>query len=336
MKNLSIFVVALLVLASCSTKPVIEEDLDLEEPPVVVEETIYRSFFNGELLDEEQNEYQAFGIMISNSKEARPQSGLGLADVVYEIAVETYSITRFLAIFASNHPDKVGPSRSARIPFVRMIQEWGLPFSHYGAARHGQGDADSLIVEINPPRRFDGVRGINNEFFFRSTDRIAPHNAYFNSEKALVKIPELDYEPHFFFDDETNITGKRISKLSLRYSAYTPVKYEYDSESNKYKRFIHDQPMMDAYTNEQISVTNIIVQHVPHKMVEDVHYVLVDFLGEGKAEFYINGSYEEGTWKKESYSTFTQFFTSKGEPLVLLPGNTWIQLVHPNVNITKE
>ena len=331
-----VIILLLIFLIACAPKTIkIDEELeDTNEP--IEEKVLNQSLFNGSTIELDKKEFQAFGIMISNSREARPQSALGLADIVYEIAVETYSITRFLAIFASNHPDKVGPVRSARVPFVRLIQEWSLPFAHYGSAEIGQGDALSLLQQIKPPIRFDGHKGINNEFYFRSTDRKAPHNAYFNSEKALLKIPELEYEHHFDFDEETNVSGEQVYKLSLRYSSYTPVKYEYDRQTNKYKRFIHNEPMMDAYTNEQISVTNIIVQHAPHTMVESVHYVLVDFLGDGKAEFYINGQYEEGTWKKESFTSATQFFNSKGEPVVLSPGNTWIQIVHPKVEITRE
>ena len=338
MRGKIIAVLIMLMITSCTSKidftnPIIEDNDNNEEEILI---KVNNSIFNGDFIDESIESYKAIGVMISNSRAARPQSALSLADIVYEVAVETYSITRFLAIFSSNHPNKIGPVRSARIPFVRMIQEWGLPYVHFGSAGTGQGNVHPLLKEINPPIRFDGHLGINNEFFFRSTDRIAPHNAYFNSEKALSKIPELEYEQHFDFGEKTNVLGEQVSNLSLRYSSYTPVKYEYDKQTNKYKRFIHDEPMMDAYTNEQISVTNIIVQHAPHTMVESVHYVLVDFLGEGKAEFYINGQYEEGTWKKESFTSVTHFFNSKGNPIVLLPGNTWIQVVHPNVRITRE
>ena len=327
---------SLILLIACSAKIIRTDDEIEENDHLFGEEVLNRSLFNGSIIESDKKEYQAFGIMISNSKEARPQSALGVADVVYEVAVETYSITRFLAIFGSNYPEKVGPARSARTPFIRMIQEWGLPFAHYGSAATGEGNALALIEQINPPIRFDGHKGINSKFYFRSTDRKAPHNAYFNSEQALERIPSLKYEQHFNFDSETNIEKKSINSLSLFYSSYTPVKYEYNSVSKKYERFIHDQPMMDAYTDEQISVTNIIVQHAPHRMVEKANYVLVDFIGEGKAEYYINGYYEEGTWEKVSFDSITHFYKSNGEEIVLLPGNTWIQVVHPNVKIDRE
>jgi hypothetical protein len=94
--------------------------------------------------------------------------------------------------------------------------------------------------------------------------------------------------------------------------------------------------MRDTYTNSQVSVTNIILLHAPHRDVEAVKYVLVDFIGEGKAEFFTNGQYEVGKWIKTSANSITQYFDSEGNEVVLLPGNTWIQVVHPNVTITKD
>src|SRR4030042_5417233 len=52
-------------------------------------------------------------IMVENSFAARPQSGLYLADVVFEV-VDEYGITRFVAIYNSNDAPVVGPVRSSR------------------------------------------------------------------------------------------------------------------------------------------------------------------------------------------------------------------------------
>lgn len=334
---------ALIFSSACSFLQGENEELpegpeDIPQEDDVPEEPIYtnHSIFNGKGISEDQNTDPAFGIMIENSEAARPQSALGLADIVYETAVETYTITRFMAIFASEHPTMVGPVRSARIPFVRMIQEWGLPYAYYGSAARGQGDAKSLIESINIPIRFDGHQGVNDEFYSRDHTRPSPHNVYFNAEEALTKIPDLEYEKHFNFGETTNINQEDISMLSLRYASSNQVRYEYDSEDKNYLRFINNEPMMDDYTDDQIGVTNIIVQHAPHTMVESDHYVLVDFIGEGKAEYFVDGKYEEGTWRKASYDDQTAYFDKYGSPIQLLPGNTWIQVVHNDVEISKE
>lgn len=320
------------------TEPPVEEEETPEEEDEAPEEPAFTNFsiFNGKGISDDQENYQAIGIMVENSPASRPHSGLGQADIVYEVAVETYTITRFMAIFASQHPSKIGPVRSARIPFVQMIQEWGTPFAYYGSAARGRGDAKSLIHSLNIPIRFDGHQGVNDEFYFRDNSRRSPHNAYFNGQVALNKIPELEYEKRFNFADESNVDQEDISSLTLGYSSTNQVKYQYDSENRNYLRYINNAPMMDEYTNEQISVNNIIVQHAPHIMVEADHYVLVDFIGEGKSEYFIDGKYEEGTWRKASYNDKTEYFGKYGSPIDLLAGNTWIQVVHRNVDIEME
>ncbi|HVM39989.1 MAG TPA: DUF3048 domain-containing protein, partial [Acidimicrobiia bacterium] len=64
-------------------------------------------------------ERAAVGVKIGNNVEARPQSGLDSADIVYEEEVEG-RVTRFLAVFHSEAPDLVGPIRSVRLmdPFI--------------------------------------------------------------------------------------------------------------------------------------------------------------------------------------------------------------------------
>lgn len=345
MKKLFLLIISLTLffISACTSqqediadKPKETEPIPSQVPDNTPKGAVYRSVFNGKEKSSDKNTYQAFGIIIENTSAARPQSALGMADIVYENAVETYTITRFLAIFAGEHPSKVGPVRSSRIPFVRMIQEWNLPYAYYGSASTGQGDAKSLVESLDIPIRFDGHRGINDEFYSRDKSRKAPHNAYFNAKEALVKIPELEYKKHFDFDENSNIDQEDVSTVSFKYSSGNQVKYEYDPGNKNYLRFINNEPMIDEYMDDRIRVTNIIALHAPHTTAERAQYVLVDFLGEGKAEYFVNGKYEEGTWKKASYEEQTEFYDSAGNPIVLLPGNTWIQVVHKNVEINKN
>jgi len=336
MKKVSCILLILLILMGCGTKvPSDPKDPDDEVvvPPEkpVAEELVY-SVFNGSKVKKHQ--YQAIAVMIENSPAARPHVGVGLADIVYEVAVDNWQVSRYLAIFQSAFPDKIGPNRSARIPFVKIEMEWMLPFVHYGAAATGLGNAKALIQKIDWPIRFDGVSGTNDDYFFRDSKRSSPHNAFFNAQDAKEKIPVLTYVEHFKFNE--NPTKSEISGefLRLNYSSVNNVSYKFDIAKMKYLRFINDDPMMDAYTNEQVAVTNIILQYAPHRAVESVNYVLVDFLGTGKAEFFINGKYILGTWKKDSDTAITKFYDEAGNELVLMPGNTWIQLIHSKVQVS--
>lgn len=73
--------------------------------------------------------------MLENHVEARPQSGLSYADIVYE-AVAEGGITRFMGVFycgAQGDSAKVGPVRSARIYFVNIAAGLNNPiYMHVG------------------------------------------------------------------------------------------------------------------------------------------------------------------------------------------------------------
>jgi hypothetical protein len=81
-------------------------------------------------------------VMIENHEDARPQSGLQTADIVYE-AVAEGGITRFMGVFycgqvAGSESNKydVGPVRSARTYFLDLASEYGdYPlYNHVGGA----------------------------------------------------------------------------------------------------------------------------------------------------------------------------------------------------------
>ncbi len=82
-------------------------------------------------------------VMIENTVDARPQSGLNSADIIYEAVVEG-GITRFGAIFycgAASHDTIVGPVRSARTTFINAASEYNFPlYTHVGGANCGSSD----------------------------------------------------------------------------------------------------------------------------------------------------------------------------------------------------
>src|SRR3989338_101365 len=83
-------------------------------------------------------------VMIENHQEARPQSGITSADIVYE-AVAEGGITRFLAIYHCQNFAQVGPVRSARTYFLDWISEYvdSPLYVHVGGA-NTPGPANAL------------------------------------------------------------------------------------------------------------------------------------------------------------------------------------------------
>lgn len=89
-------------------------------------------------------------IMVENHVDARPQSGLSKADVVYEAVVEG-GITRFMGVFycAAQAKDVlVAPVRSARQFFIDIASEYNRPlYAHVGGANGDDTDPRVRALE---------------------------------------------------------------------------------------------------------------------------------------------------------------------------------------------
>lgn len=246
------------------------------------------------------------GVMIENSTDARPQSGLSSADVVYE-AVAEGGITRFMAVYYCQDADFVGPVRSARTYFLDWISEYGVSplYAHVGGA-NADGPADAL----GQIRRY-GWEAYNdlNQFsigfptFIRDYDRLGrevatEHTVYAGTEKLwdfaankreLTNVEINDrtkketawtqgFVPYKFKEDmvidERPARGSVEFALSPTQAAYSGdyvVKYQYDHDSNSYLRFNGGFPHKDLNTNQQLLVKNVVLAFMTLSTVNDTY-----------------------------------------------------------------
>lgn len=336
-KKIMMISMVLLLLIGCSApveEVVEEEEVIVEEPEV----EIIRNQFDGfPLEDGETQKYKAVAVLINNSTVARPHYGLSQADVVYEVIKEEYMETRFMAIFEGEFPEKVGPLRSIRVPFVRIFNEWQIALVHYGGAgpvaQNGKKNPDSvnaldLLNKIYVPYRFDAVAGIHDSYFFRTNDKPAPHNAYIALKEASKDFPDVWAKDRFRFDEEdfsTSDDAATTVEIDYPTTSANRVKYVFDQSKGYYNRFINDKAHVDALDDTQIHATNIIVQYAEHTTVNG--YVLVELKYAGDADYFINGKHVSGYWIKDFEDDFTHWFTDDKEEIVFLPGTTYIQLV---------
>lgn len=334
-KRIMIIMLVLFTLIGCQAP--VEEEV-VEEEVVVPEVPVIRNQFDGSPLEEgETQTYKAVAVLVNNSAVARPHSGLSKADVVYEVIKEEYLETRFMAIFEGEFPEKVGPLRSIRVPFVRIFNEWQTALVHYGGAgpvaQNGSKNPDSvnalaLLQKSYVPYRFDAVAGINDSYFFRTTDKAAPHNAYINLKEASQDFPDVWVKDHFKFDEEDFSTSSDpANTIEIDYPTETAnkVTYEFDSAKKVYNRFINEKEHMDVLYDTQITATNVIVQYLEHTEVNG--YVLVELKYQGDADYFVNGKHITGYWVKDFEGDTTHWFTDDEQELVLLPGTTFIQIV---------
>lgn len=267
-------------------------------------------------------------VVIENHQDARPQSGLGQAGVVYEALAEG-GITRFLAFFLDERPANIGPVRSLRTYFV----DWGLEFN--APVAHVGGNADALDL-VKPTGMKDINQFANSGSFFRTRDRLAPHNAYTNSDlmDALLKKNGWDKPADFKVSPRKNDAPSQNPlhpNISINYSySGFQVEYKYDAACNCYSRFLAGAPHIDRNTGQQIKVKNVVVEFMPTtygKSRIGEQTTKMGTPGSGRTVVFRDGEAVEGTWAKSQHKDRTKLTDTAGKEIPLNRGNTWYSIV---------
>ncbi len=272
-------------------------------------------------------------IQIENTPEARPQSGISRADLIYEIEVE-YNITRLTAFFHSVYPDKVGPVRSARRQQIHLWSEWNFLFAFFG----GSTPAGQNIYQISEEFGIEApmLNGMSSSSFFRASDRKSPHNAYLK----LSDFADETYKPErsrtIYFDEGIVFEGEKAEVINLAYLSNNKISYEYDTEAKMYDRSINGSPMLDKENGEQVSVKNIIIQRANHFKVDGTVYTNIDLIGSGESLYFSEGKMQKGTWERKDKESLTVYFDEAGEEIPFPPGKTFIQIVRNDLPVSYE
>jgi hypothetical protein len=279
---------------------------------------------------------QITGVIIENHPDARPQSGLGQAGVVYEANAEG-GITRFLAFFLDQRPASVGPVRSLRTYFL----DWGLEFN--SPVAHAGGNADALDL-VSPL----GMKDINalsfaSDGFFRTTDKAAPHNLYTNSDKLDALEQRYGFAKPASFTvsprkaDTPNAAAPHPNiHIDYSYAGYQ-VDYKYDPATNDYGRWLSGIPHFDRNTNTQIRVKNIVVEMMPTsygttRIGEST--VIMQTVGRGQGWVLRDGDAIACTWVKDAHNARTKLIDAAGAEIPLDAGNTWYSIVPVGKNVS--
>nr|MCU0495649.1 DUF3048 domain-containing protein [Chloroflexaceae bacterium] len=120
-------------------------------------------------------------VMIDNHPDARPQSGMNAAALVFEALAEG-GVTRYMAVYepkANASISEIGPVRSARSYFVEWAKGLNAVYTHAGGSPEGLLLAETATEIANLDALRDGAEGL---YFWRSTTRFAPHNLYTSTE----------------------------------------------------------------------------------------------------------------------------------------------------------
>jgi hypothetical protein len=297
-------------------------------------------------------------VMIENHEDARPQSGLSKADIVYE-AVAEGGITRFLAIFycdiisqAKSGVYDLGPVRSARTYFL----DWASEYSDYplyihvgGANLPGPANALGQIGDYgwlskrNDMNQFSLGYNVCRREPERTGKTVATeHTMYCASfnlwEEALKRgLGAVDEDGNQWnknfvswkFKDEA-ASGQSLSPEFYFWEGYKEyqVKWEYDSQANEYKRINGGNSLIDNNNQEPLTAKNVVIQLAREKATGDAEkHLLYTTTGDGQALIFQDGSVTKGKWSKKDRKSRTLFTDLNGKEIKFNPGPIWIEIL---------
>ena len=292
-------------------------------------------------------------IKVENDPSVRPQYGLDAADIVVEELVEG-GLTRFVTFFQSNVPDEVGPIRSARHVDASIVS----PLADYFVMSGASGVTFAYIdqnMPINIMRVLEGGPGMH-----RTNYHPAPHNVFVYPLDVIssIQVAKSPTAGLFVYPAATMTTnssaspmpasttnpalanGEAIGRVSLEFSKGNKPGWTWETAKGSWLRDDGSKPHM-AISGNQISAKNLVVLRVTtvdagYKDPAGGYVPRTVLEGTGAGFAILGDKKVEVTWTKPDVKSPITLTDASGNTVGLLPGNTWVELIPEEGNVTFE
>ena len=277
---------------------------------------------------------------------ARPQAGLSYCPIIFEIWIGE-GMTRFLGIFYGDFPQEVaasypedettttlqapavGPIRSGRLPYESIRKLFGGYLVMASAAK-------DVSVQLSDYTNIFG-------------DDLSDPNS------AMMKVTQLEALAQssqkelgdaalngMVFDDAVPEGGKPAQSLWLYYSYLNQIFWRYDAPNGTFQRWQDNADATnfiqatDRLTGEPIQASNVIILFADHDVKSTtVIDISLLYIKRGQALLFRDGQKYNIYWTtaSEEYEKTTgklrpiRFMDAEGNPFLLKPGQTWIEIV---------
>lgn len=273
----------------------------------------------------------ALAVKIENSIDARPQTGLNAADMVWEEVVEG-GITRYVAVYHSQVPPTIGPVRSVRPMDPAIAAPLHGLFAFSGGQRQY---VDAVAAAGLQVLSMDaGAAG-----FYRVNVRRAPHNVY-ATPQVLWNQADAAHRaappPQFVFapagQQPTAVTaGTPTALLRLTLSGVSHPRWTWSQPDGAWLRSEGGTPAVEA-PGGRLRATNVVVLRVAvvNTSARDPAGNPVPetrMIGSGPALVASGGRTVAATWSKGSVTAPVALTGADGSAVTLAPGTTWVELV---------
>jgi len=283
----------------------------------------------------------AFIAEVSNSREARPQRGLAEADIVF-VSLIAPATTRLAPVFHSALPAAVGPVRSMQpIDAATAGPTRGVIASIEGAdwvqAYVDQAaDLDDLRadrVSTAGAYTIDRRRGEPNNVFANATTLLSV------SSRKDPPPPYFSYAPDIARSSPTRV-GTPATRVDIGYGETASAYWRYDPASSRWLRYEDPGPHV-LEGGAHVGATNVLVLHTTRERAgfpqADAATIVLDFeQADGDLELLTGDHVVTGRWSKAGAGDPFTFLDVTGKPLLLAPGNTWVECVSELVPVVSS
>jgi len=264
----------------------------------------------------------ALAVKIGNNPEARPQAGITEADIVYEEIVEG-GITRYMAIFNSTVPERVGPVRSVRGMDANIALNWGGIFAYSGGAKANETKIRGTdgILALNETAAGDGMK--------RDSSRGAPNNLYAIPAKLFEKggtpVPPV---AQFTYSKTAPKSLEAVASFVVEFKSGFACTWTWDASQGKFLRAYGAKPVVDQ-KGKQVAAENIVVQFINYPSESEGITT-----GSGVVWVFRDGKVVKGTWSRPNVSSPATYKDAQGKTIALKPGQTWVELASTTTPVT--
>ena len=270
---------------------------------------------------------RTMAVKVDNHWDSRPQVGIGEAEAVFELLVES-GITRFIALFHSVDSTFVGPVRSVRPTDPHLLR-------HLNTTVLASGGQDWIINTF--PRNGVGVIGEIGVGGYRDESRQVPHNYFVNTAEFRPTADQRLYPdtppPPLFEIGDLPVSGipGGVSRVTMEWAPTNTVTWEWNG--SRWERHLEDGPHTWTHVEggEQVITADVLVVVFSRLFYTTppqggVTLPTMETTGEGRVLIFAKGQVVDGRWERADTAQPFTFMLDDGSPITVPAGRPWISL----------
>ena len=243
-------------------------------------------------------------VKYGNSRPDRPHYNLNQADLFYVEEVE-WGLTRIAAMFNSKFPSVVGPTRSARISDLELLEQFETPGLAYSGAN------DVLLKAIRKSQSISLSPSDRSSFYYRNLSKAAPHNQLLRLSTMMAKETKVGAvkDVGLTFNATPATGGTKTTSFQASWSSsrvsgtWTGKNWIVSFDGSLHR---------DAVNKGFLTPKTVVMQYVERKETKfgdkfGGKTPLLKSVGAGRAIVLRNGQSFDGTWSRPTNTSGTTF-----------------------------